>query len=287
MRQRVYSIEVDGKILIEETLSGEQFRVQFEITVDALGAITLCDLTLSNLAEATVNSMFKRGAVLAVRAGYAENIDYIFKGVIRNVFRGRQGATTTTQVLARGGRLEKGVVNVSLGQNAKLSEILKSVVSAVGMPLIFNEADYTDVYTSGYSITADPRIVLNQLAKAWRFKWAIEGDSIVIFKQDRPRKSPTKVINMTSGLEGIPEVTEVGANFSVRLDPSIRIGSLITLDTAYKSFNFSGVYYENSLQNTKGTGEYTVFKIVYSGDNYSQAWNTKVEGHLQNSKEVN
>lgn len=96
MKQRVYSIEVDGKEIIEETSSGEQFRVQFEVTVDALGAITLCDLTLTNLAKETINSTFKRGAILAIRAGYTDNIDYIFKGLIRNVFRGRQNATTTT-----------------------------------------------------------------------------------------------------------------------------------------------------------------------------------------------
>ena len=287
MRQRVYSVLIDGKELIEINPSGVQARIQFEVTVDALGAITLCDMTLSNLKQETINYAFKRGAVLELIAGYEDNYGYIFKGVIRNVFKGRNVATTTIQVLARGGALEKGVVNISLGENAKLSEILKEVVSAAGFSLVFYESDYSDVYTTGYSITADPRVVLNQLAKAWRFRWAIENDSIIIFRQSQPRRSPTKVINMNSGMEGIPEVTEVGVNFSVRLDPSIRIGSLVTLDTEYKSFNFSGVYYPTGLQDVQGTGEYTVKKIVFSGDNYGLNWNTKVEGWLQNAQEIN
>ena len=278
MRQRVYQIEVNDKVIIAENSSGVQVRVQFDITVDAIGNITLCDLNLSNLAESTISTVFKRGAVLAIRAGYEDNIDYIFRGIIRQVFRGRDGATTYTNILARGGELEKNTINKALGKNAKLSEILQSLADVLGYKLNITKSEFADVYPTGYSMTGDPYKYLRDLAKSWKFEWAIENDTLVIFKVKNGRKAPKKTINMLNGLEGIPEVTEVGVNFSVRMDPSIKIGNKIELDTKYKSFNFSGVYYNNELQDVAGSGLYTVMKITYSGDNYGQAWTTRCVG---------
>lgn len=286
MRQRVYQIEVNDKVIIAENSSGVQARVQFDITVDAIGNITLCDLNLSNLAESTISTVFKRGAVLAIRAGYEDNIDYIFRGIIRQVFRGRDGATTYTNILARGGELEKNTINKALGKNAKLSEILQSLADALGYKLNITKSEFADVYPTGYSMTGDPYKYLRDLAKSWSFDWSIENDTLVIFKVENGRKAPKKTINMLNGLEGIPEVTEVGVNFSVRMDPSIKIGSKIELDTKYKSFNFSGVYYNNELQDVAGSGLYTVMKITYSGDNYGQAWTTRCVGHRADFVEV-
>lgn len=286
MRQRVYQIEVNDKVIIAENSSGVQARVQFDITVDAIGNITLCDLNLSNLAESTISTVFKRGAVLAIRAGYEDNIDYIFRGIIRQVFRGRDGATTYTNILARGGELEKNAINKALGKNAKLSEILQSLADALGYKLNITKSEFSDVYPTGYSMTGDPYKYLRDLAKSWSFDWSIENDTLVIFKVENGRKAPKKTINMLNGLEGIPEVTEVGVNFSVRMDPSIKIGNKIELDTKYKSFNFSGVYYNNELQDVAGSGLYTVMKITYSGDNYGQAWTTRCVGHRADFVEV-
>lgn len=286
MRQRVYQIEVNDKVIIAENSSGVQARVQFDITVDAIGNITLCDLNLSNLAESTISTVFKRGAVLAIRAGYEDNIDYIFRGIIRQVFRGRDGATTYTNILARGGELEKNAINKALGKNAKLSEILQSLADALGYKLNITKSEFSDVYPTGYSMTGDPYKYLRDLAKSWSFDWSIENDTLVIFKVENGRKAPKKTINMLNGLEGIPEVTEVGVNFSVRMDPSIKIGNKIELDTKYKSFNFSGVYYNNELQDVAGSGVYTVMKITYSGDNYGQAWTTRVTSYRADFVEV-
>lgn len=286
MKQRVYQIEVNDKVIIAENASGVQARVQFEITVDAVGNITLCDLNLSNLAESTINAVFNRGAVLAIRAGYEDNIDYIFRGIIRQVFRGRDGATTYTNILARGGELEKRMINKALGKNAQLAEILQTLADALGYKLIITKSQFADVYPTGYSMTGDPYKYLRDLAKSWKFDWSIENDSLVIFKVKDGRKAPKKIINMLNGLEGIPEVTDVGVNFSVRMDPSIKIGNKIELDTKYKSFNFSGVYYNNELQDVAGSGVYTVMKIVYSGDNYGQAWTARCVGYRADFVEV-
>lgn len=286
MRTRRYSIEIDDTEIIGET-SGVQAHVNFNIQINAIGNVTLCDLSVSNLTETTVNTAFKKGAVLAFRAGYEDNINYIFRGIIRNVFRYRDGATTRTQIIARGGDLEKNIINVSLGMNSKLSTVLQSIADAMGYNLVITKSDFEDVYTTGYAVTGNPWSMLHKLAEAWDFKFAIENDSIVIFKVENGRSIPTRQVNMINGLEGVPEVTEVGVDFTTRLDPKLKIGAKVELDTSYKSFNFSGVYYPTQLQDFAGSGEYTIMKITYVGDNYSNTWSTQCKCYSAKYVEIN
>lgn len=282
IKQRVYQVEVDDQVIVSEVVTGSQARVQFDVTIDALGHITLCDLNLSNLAESTINAVFKRGAVLSLRAGYNDSSDYIFTGIIRNVFRYREGATTITQILARGGDLEKSIINKSLGKNALLSEIIQSISDSMGYSLVINKSEFNEKYITGYSMTGDPLTYLDNLSSAHDFNWTINGNKLIVFKVASGIGQSLRKINMLSGLEGIPEVTEVGVDFNVRLTPSIKIGERVEIDTKYKSFNFSGVYYPTKLQDGAGDGEYTIMKIVHSGDNYGNAWTTKCTGYNAN-----
>ena len=55
------------------------------------------------------------------------------------------------------------------------------------------------------------------------------------------------------------------------MDPSIKIGNKIELDTKYKSFQFQWRVLNNELQDgVQVVVLYTVMKITYSGDNYGQ-----------------
>jgi hypothetical protein len=287
MKKRRYSIEVDGNEIIAET-DGVQAHVNFKITIDAIGNRSLCDLTISNMTDTTVNSVFKRGAVISLRAGYSDNINYIFTGIIRNVFKGRDGATTSTQILARGGSLEKRLINVSLGKNSKLTTVLGSIADALGYNLVVTDSDFTDsIYTNGYAVTGDPMDLLNRLQTAWDFRYSIENDSLVVFKVETGRSLPVRKVNMINGLEGVPEVTEVGIDFTTRLDPKLKIGAKVEMDTTYKSFNFSGVYYPTQLQEFAGSGTYTIMSIVYNGDNYSNVWSVTCKCYSSKYVEIN
>jgi len=190
--------------------------------------------------------------------------------------------------LARGGDLAKSEINRALGKDAKLHEVLTTLAESMGYPLtISDKASFDNRLITGYSMTGDPLLYLSNLAEAYEFNWTIENNRLVIFKTAEGRGTSTRVINMQSGLEGIPEVTEVGSDFSVRMTPSIKIGERVTLDTKYKSFNFSGVYYPTVVQDKAGDGTYTVLKIVHSGDNYGGAWSTRCTGYDANFLVIN
>ena len=285
MRQRAVIVEVDGKTVVNTIRpdtgrsSTIQPRIQFDVTVDALGHVTYCDFNISNVTESTANNFFKKGKVLSLAVGYEDNIDYIFSGKVRNVFRRRDGATTVLQVLARGGGIDKKAINISFGKNIPIGDILREIAKTMGYPIVFTASEFSDIFVTGYTTTGDPFMALSKLSSQYDFNWAIEGEKLIVFNQDTGRKTAPISINIRSGLEGIPEVTEVGVDFTVRIEPGIKIGSKVKLDTKYKSFNFSNAYYETPVQEAAGSGVYTIMKIEYSGDNHGSQWSKKCTGY--------
>ncbi len=285
MRSRRWELIIDDTVVIAETDS-YQFRTQFDVSIDSMGHISYLDMIVSNLTEDTANKFFKKNAVIGLRAGYADSIDYIFKGRIRNVLREREGATTNTRIIARGGDLDRVKINASLGKNTKLSKILETIAEAMGYPLVYTASDFTDEYVTGYSMTGNAEEYLSELAETHSFEWVIENSKLVIFSAASERKSTVIEYDMFNGLEGIPELTEVGIDFSVRLSPKLKIGAKIKVTSEFKTFNYSNVYFQDVAPNA-GSGEYAVFKIQHSGDNYGNTWTSKVTGYRSSYSESN
>lgn len=277
MRSRRFEIIVNDETVIEET-DGNQFHIRFDVTIDAMGHISYCDLVISNLSDATINKFFKTGAVLGLRAGYADTIDYIFRGRIKNVFKEREGATVNARIVARGGSLDKTKVNSSLGENTKLSKILQTIADETGYSLVYTESDFTHNYVTGYSMTGAAEEYLNELAETHDFNWVVESDRLIITLNSSSRNTGITEFDMFTGLEGIPELTEVGIDFRVRLSPKLKIGAMVKVVSEFKTFNYSNIYFQD-VPASQGSGTYKMFKLVHSGDNYGAEWTTKVTGY--------
>jgi len=275
---RRFEILIDDEIFIAET-GGRQFRIQFEIIVEYGGAISYCDLAIFGLSKESANKLFKRGAVLSIRAGYVDNIDYIFRGKIKNVLKEREGADVITRLLSRGGSQDKKTISRSLGENTELTTIIKACADAMGYALTINSDDFVDIppYMRGYTMTGDPKRYLDKLSKAHGFSYAIENDRIVVIGEGSFRKNTLIEVSQKTGMEGIPEVTEVGCDVSVRLNPALKIGARIDVQSELSTFNFSNIYFQN-IPEQAGKGVYRIFKIEHSGDSYRDTWTTKIKG---------
>ena len=277
MRQRVFEILIDDKVVIKET-TGVQFRVQFDVTIDAMGHVSYLDLLISNLKQETINK-FTRDSKIGFRAGYADAIDYIFVGRVRNVFPERDIATRNTRIIARGGNKDKVAINRSLGKNVSLSKILTTIAEAMGYPIDFQIEKFDVKYTSGYAMTGDAEAYLNELSNTHNFKWVLNNDRHIICPEQDGRTSHIQTIDMFNGHEGYPEITEVGLDFNVRLNPYLQIGSLVNVESKNKTFNYSNLYFQDIPENA-GTGTYKIFKINHKGDNFSNDWTTKCTGYF-------
>ncbi len=277
---RVFEILIDDELFIQEQPVERQFQVSFEITVDYGGFISYCDIAIANLSDDTATALFKKGSKIALRAGFDETIDFIFVGKIRNSFKERNVGTVLHRIIARGNDQPDKTINTTLGVNTKLVAIIKACADSMGFPLVITEKDFDDIppYSRGYILHGDPRVYLDRLAKTHGFSYVVDKNRLIVTKNDSFQPGAPFEVSQFTGMIGIPEITEVGCDVSLSLNPSIRIGSRIDIQSELVTFNFNNIYF-NELPEQAGSGIYRVFKIRHTGDNHSDNWRTRITGN--------
>lgn len=277
---RLFEVSINNSVFIERT-DARQFKMTFEALQDFGGFTSLLDISFFNLAQSTSNNAFKRGENLTLSAGYRETIDVIFSGNIKNVLRERRGPNTVTRVLARGGRLvtDRDVIAKSLGSNVKVVDLIKACADSLDYPLVIEESDFSDIppYARGYTLYGDPQQYLDKLALTHDFSYNLENERLVVVRNNSFRKGSVHEISQFTGMEGIPEITEVGADVTVRLNPKIKIGGRFEIKSQLATFNFSNLFFRD-LPESAGKGEYRIFRLAHSGDSWGDMWSTKVTG---------
>lgn len=275
---RQFEILLDDKQFIIPA-TGRQFKVLFSVIQDFGAFNSFADISIFNLSTNTINKFLKRDMMISLRAGYADSIDYIFKGQIRNVFPERQGPDVLTRVIAASNYNPNVTVSQTIGKNCSIVEIIKACAAAMSYPLVMKEEDFQGVslYPRGYVLHGDPKVYLDSLARVHNFSWIIESGRLVVVHNAYYRESDPYVVSVENGMEGIPEVTEIGCDVTIRLSPKLKIGGLIDVRSNYSTFNFSNLYYQDIPEHA-GKGIYKIFKIQHSGDSWGDEWSTRITG---------
>lgn len=276
---RVWELLIDGETFIAAT-EERQFRIVFNVLIDFGGSVSYADISIYNLSSETSSKAFKRDSNVTLKAGYSETVDSIFKGRITNILYERQGPDTITRLVARGGsQPATQSINKTLGENVKLIEIIKELASSMGYPLVVKSSDFDNVpsYIRGKVLYGDPRQYLDELAKTHNFNYLIENDRMVVVGSESFRGGSPNIVSESTGMEGIPEITETGVDVTLRLTPKIKIGGRIDIQSDNKTFNFSNLYFQN-IPPAAGTGIYKVYRIAHTGDSYGDSWSTKITG---------
>lgn len=271
------------EVFIEAT-NERQFRVVFNVLIDFSNFMSYADIAIYGLARGTESKVFKRFTNVALRAGYENNIDFIFRGQIQNVLRERAGPDRITRVIARGGAqpLTEASIARSLGAGSVLLDILKACSASLGFPLVIDGDDFQQRYARGYSMNGDPKTVLNDLAKSWDFNWIIENNRVVIVSGKSHRGSNIHQISALTGMVASPEITgggdvETGVDVAVRMNPALKVGERFQVKSEYPRANFSNVYFSN-IPKTLGEGIYKIVRLEHAGDSFGDEWDTRISG---------
>ena len=271
----------DRNIPFIAATSDRQFKITFSILLDFHGFNTYADIAVYNLSRDTEGQVFKKGEYVGFRAGYDDTIDYIFKGEIVNIIREKQGGDTVTRLICKGGALsqETSTINKSFESGVTIPELCRACAEALDFPIIINDADFpaTSPYLSGYHLTGDPKVKLNQLAKSHNFNWIIEKEKLVIVGKTSFRKGNVVTVSASTGMVGVPEITEIGADVIVRINPTLRIGGRFEIKSEFAQVNYSNVYFQD-VPETLGQGVYIIQKLQFDGDSYGDVWDTKTSG---------
>lgn len=276
---RRFQLDLDEKVLIEET-AGRQFRIVFNILHDFGAFVSYADISIYGISRDTEGKAFKRGQKVDLKAGYADSLDYIFRGDVVNIFREKRGADRLVRLICMGGAVNRQESSISktFGKNTALTDIIKALAEAMELPLIIKNEDFEGVnYGRGYPMNGSPVDYLKKLAQAHSFNWVIENNRLIVVKSDSYRDGTIHQVSQFTGMVGAPEITEIGADVDLKLSPKIKIGGRFQITSEYKTFNFSDVYFKG-IQESQGLGIYSILKVEHSGDSYGDDWNSKITG---------
>lgn len=285
MRERVWSVDVNGHPYISQQIGLRQFRIQFNVDISPGDAISFADIRLYNQNKA---SSIAQGSSIVLRAGYSDNVDAIFTGFVTNRLREREvGAPEIiTRLICRSGQpaKDRSSSQLSFGVGARVEEVLRALARAWPLPIDIDNEQFADAapLASGLVVDGDIPSAITDLSYAYKFDWMQDRGRIVITKPNMPRTTSPVQVDQFSGMIGIPEVSRgpdgLGVYVAVQLNPSLRINGKINVESEFATFNTGNLFVSELSGDATANGEYNIFAMKHSGDSHGDLWRTEIDG---------
>jgi hypothetical protein len=289
-------------------MSAQQYRRKFSVIVgdNAGGGLDLSDLRvvfnvrrgdyqtpnsadvrIFNVADKTANRIRDEGARLVLQAGYDGNYGLIFDGQIKQPRRGRVDSTDSyIDITAADGdqAYNYSVIALSLAAGNTPSDAVQAFLASMARHGI-SQGYVPELSTNGrargrvhYGLTRDE---LREWAEVEDVLWSIQDGKLTLVPKTSYIPGEVPVISPATGLIGVPEQTPNGIEMRVLLNPALKIGERIKLDSSVNRYRYgldvpSQALSEAQRQQIKTNtdGMYYVMVANHSGDTRGNEWYT-------------
>lgn len=243
------------------------------------GKVTIWNLNREHLAE-----LEKKDCVVAVQAGYADNITEAFKGTVTHASTSKEGADRATEIELSSNMVELRDTGFSLSYAAgtKTDVIYHEIAAQMGLPMSSspNAMTRSTVLATGFSFVGGAKNLLNRLTRMDGINWTIQEGVIQLLKPGEPIALNCYELNAKSGLIGTPKRVNVssasgsskgGSETAESDDESAQLGWEVT----YLMNLAIGVNCYVHICSEVIDGYFRVQKISIDGDNYEGDWMCK------------
>jgi hypothetical protein len=244
------SIEVNGVLKVYEGLAMTAKGTKF-----ANANQNECEIKLTNLDKATrdylltetspfnTNPTPKRFIVEAGRVSYGYST--IFVGTIASATPSQPPDISLTMKALTADHKKGEVIARSQPGQTSLKRIAKTVAADLGMTLVY-EAD--DKQIANYNYTGGALNQVAALGEAGGVTAYVDDDSLIVKSPYTPLATRIRVLNIDTGLVGIPEPTKHGIKVKYMLDNTSVLGGALRIQSAiYPTLN----------------GDYTIYKLGF------------------------
>lgn len=231
-------IEINGKMQYYQSLDG--MRIKAKGTKCANATQNQCQVTISNLRRETRDflitetSPFNKNAKakrLVVEAGRVSlGLFQLFAGDIVSAEPSGPPDVDLTIKAKTGANSNTVVVSRSAGARAQLSQIAGMVARDLGAKLNFQA---TDKLVANYVYTGGAMGQVSRLAEAGGVRAFLDDGVLLVQDRDKPTEGRVKVLNMNSGMVGVPKVTEKGVEVVYLIDGESSLGGKLRLQSKF------------------------------------------------------
>lgn len=231
-------IEISGKIYYYQSLDGMRIRASGIKRANATQ--NECTVVMSNLKRETRDFLItetspfnenKSPKRLILEVGRVSlGLFQIFVGDIVSTepssppdvdleIKAKTGSANNTVVISR-----------AAGPRTNLSELSARVAQDLGAMLDFQA---TDKLVANYQYTGGALGQVNRLAEAGGVRAFLDDNTLLVQDRDKATEGRIKVLNMNSGMVGIPKVDEKGLKVSYLIDGESPLGGLLRLESKF------------------------------------------------------
>lgn len=244
------------------------------------------DVRIYNVKDETANRITNEFTRVVIQAGYEGNFGLLFDGTIKQARRGRLDAKDSyVDVVAADGdqAYNFSTIALSLAAGATPPDDVSAFVAAMAKHGITQ--GYTpELSTNGrvrgrvfYGMTRDE---LREWAEVQDALWSIQDGKLTLIPKTSYVPGDTPLISPATGLIGVPEQTANGIEMQILLNPSIKIGQRVKLDSTVNPFRYSldkdsqalNAWLEMSTGKKNADGLYYVMEANHSGDTRGNEW---------------
>lgn len=109
-------------------------------------------------------------------------------------------------------------------------------------------------------LVGNTREVLNKVTKNADADWSIQDGELMVLRPDSILAGEAILLSEETGMIGSPDDTDNGLGMSCLLNPALRIGGLVRVESMITSYN----------------GDYKITHIQHSGDSHGGSWISKL-----------
>ena len=158
------------------------------------------------------------------------------------------------------------VTSKSYGNLISCKRIAQGIADDMGLALVF---EATDKQIASYAFTGAKSQQLDQLGQVGRVNAYIDDDKLIVVDIGKPLKSAggtSNILDLDSGMVGIPELTEQGIKVKMMFEPHSKCGGLIQV---------------RSRINPGANGKYIIYQMDYDLANRSENFYNTINAYKQ------
>lgn len=150
---------------------------------------------------------------------------------------------------------------LTMPPNTLLSAISEQVAQKLGLTLSFQA---TNKNINNYSFTGGSIKQLQKLQEAGNVDVFIDNTTLIVKDSATPRHGPVPVLNQTSGMVGIPLITERGLAVTTLINNEVQVGGQVKVE---------------STLNPAATGTWNIFKLGFDVSSWETPFYWNIEAN--------
>ena len=244
---------LDISFNIKKLMGGGMNEAKIEV-----GGLSTSDI---HYLTTSMSSMFRpkaRKPYVALTAGYSDNYGTIFRGNVWYSVPAQRPNRTLTMTCYSGGELKIQGISISI-RDATMTSAIDSIAKQVNLP---TNIQIPNLKIGNISYAGDVQGYFRLLEGFGDYQIYIDDGTIIAVEGRTYKGTGSQYIDADSGLIGLPEPTDYGANIKYRLNAYAQAGGIIELKSQIIPML---------------DGRYQILTIEHTGQSRGDSWYTLAE----------